>query len=141
MESKKIKPNLSTLNALLETLCKIDNLPNKKEIAMKTLAEFRNLGIQPSLGTYYYLFDIRCRGKMSYKYFRLEQAYFKKILDDLSSKKLEIRHKSDMFFFPYVMEICAMVLKSPLLAHALNYLLMKNDHIKFIGGNLDETLY
>lgn len=50
-----LKPNLRTLNAIMEILsaCKSDRLC--RAYMSRFLAEFKQLGIEPSLGTYYSL--------------------------------------------------------------------------------------
>lgn len=63
MNLNGIKPNVGTLNAVLEALSGMFTHRNSKEYALATISEFRQLGIEPSLASYYYLIKIFCRDR------------------------------------------------------------------------------
>lgn len=55
----QIKPNLGTLNAVLYSLSTMGQ--NAKDQALKVLREFREIGIEPSLGSWYYVLITFCK--------------------------------------------------------------------------------
>lgn len=55
MSTNKIKPNLGTMNAVLEVLSNMPTHKNSKQYSLATIAEFRQLGIEPSLASYYFM--------------------------------------------------------------------------------------
>jgi len=62
MKNNNIKPNLGTLNAILEQISKFGSWKYSKQLAQKTLVEMKiKLKIEPSLATYYHLLNIFCR--------------------------------------------------------------------------------
>lgn len=63
MNEHGVQPNVGTLNAVLETLCTIGNLKQAKQLSLQTLAEFKKIGIEPSLASYYFLLTIFCKDR------------------------------------------------------------------------------
>lgn len=61
MVKANIKPNLLTLNEILKTLSTMGSGKIVKHNALKTLAEFRALGIEPCLTSWYYILIIFCK--------------------------------------------------------------------------------
>lgn len=61
MAERKIKPNIKTLNSVLESLSKMNTSKNAKTYALQTIAEFKSLNIEPSLASFYYLLEICSR--------------------------------------------------------------------------------
>lgn len=64
MKEHGVNPNLGTLNAILETLSTMGNIKQAKHLCLQTLSEFRRLGIEPSLASYYYLLTTFCKDSM-----------------------------------------------------------------------------
>lgn len=56
-----IKPNTLTLNAILETISRIPIYRMAREKALQMLADFKTIGVKPSLASYYFLLKIFCR--------------------------------------------------------------------------------
>ena len=56
-----VKPDVRTLNAILESITRIPIYRMAREIALQVLADFKSIGVSPSLGSYYYFLRIFCR--------------------------------------------------------------------------------
>lgn len=54
MNEKKIKPNIQTLNAILNVIIKL-KIKNHTDVIKHLLLEFKNINIKFSLATYYYV--------------------------------------------------------------------------------------
>lgn len=59
------KPNLGTLNALLKTLSTLGSGKHVKQNVLKVLSEFKALGIEPSLASWYYVLITYCKERKS----------------------------------------------------------------------------
>lgn len=66
MNKMNVKPNLRTLNAMLYTLSTMGGSKTTKDSVLKVLKEFKDLGIEPSLGSWYYVLITFCKDR---KYF------------------------------------------------------------------------
>lgn len=55
MKMAKLKPNLNTLNAVLAALSMMGGSALSRQNIKRTLAEFSQLGIEPSLASWYYI--------------------------------------------------------------------------------------
>ena len=64
MAQNNVKPNVSTLNAVLEALFFMFTWRPCMNISLKVIKEFEELGIEPSLASYYYLLRIWGRARM-----------------------------------------------------------------------------
>lgn len=60
MNQYGVSPNLGTLNAILEDISTMSVNKNSKKTALSVLAEFKTMGIEPSLASYYFLLRIFC---------------------------------------------------------------------------------
>jgi pentatricopeptide repeat domain-containing protein 3 len=58
MRQFDLTPNLGTLNGVLEAISSLGAWRRREECALSTLSEFHQIGIEPSLGTYYLLLNI-----------------------------------------------------------------------------------
>ncbi|KAK7080526.1 Pentacotripeptide-repeat region of PRORP, partial [Halocaridina rubra] len=58
---KSVTPNLGTLNSTLEALVHLGGWRQARDLSLQVLSEFRSIGIEPSLSTYYHLLLIHCR--------------------------------------------------------------------------------
>lgn len=61
IKQAKLKPNLGTLNAVLEILSYCGTSDLTKQKVLQTLVEFRNIGIEPSLGSWYFVLITYCK--------------------------------------------------------------------------------
>jgi pentatricopeptide repeat domain-containing protein 3 len=61
MKAANLSPNLGTLNSVLYVLSYIGNSGLAKQYTLKTLSEFKNLGIEPSLASWYYVLLTFCK--------------------------------------------------------------------------------
>lgn len=56
-----VKPNVCTLNAILETISRIPIYRMARERALQALADFKTIGVKPSLGSFYLILKIFCK--------------------------------------------------------------------------------
>lgn len=61
MNKEKLQPDIGTLNAVLETLSTMGSYRQSKSLVLQTLTEFKQLGIEPSLASWYYVLITFCR--------------------------------------------------------------------------------
>lgn len=61
MKTAQLKPNLGTLNAILGALSTMGVARVYKQHALNTLSEFKQLGIEPSLASWYYILITFCK--------------------------------------------------------------------------------
>lgn len=135
MRAEDVSPNLGTLNAILDVISKIGFWRPAKKIAKQTLAEMKNIGIEPSLASYTYLLNIFCRDRGPISTILCE------IINYLDGKAIEIRDPQDVFFFVTAMEVCHTHLQDKTLAHRVNNLLNHANNYNLIGDSLKESIY
>ena len=58
MASMKVKPNVLTMNAVLQTLGTIPITKVATDLALKTWAEFDSIGVESSMATYFHILNI-----------------------------------------------------------------------------------
>ncbi|CAL8089878.1 unnamed protein product [Orchesella dallaii] len=135
MESNSVQPNLGTLNAILETLSTIGNVKEARTLCLQTLAEFKKLGIEPSLASYYFLLTTFCkdRGPIS--------TILADILKELRGKELTIQDPKDTFFFVTAMDVARNHLQNLELADSINELLFTSNNYDLIGDSFKESIY
>ncbi|CAH1403627.1 unnamed protein product [Nezara viridula] len=134
MAERKIKPNVKTLNSVLESLSKMNTNRNAKTYALNTIAEFKSLNIEPSLVSLYYLLEICSRNKSQLS------SMLSAILDYASNKNFTIRDKKDISFFSKAMEVCSK-LKDKDLLYRLHELLLTGNNYNLIGDSFSESVY
>jgi len=134
MKAKKVCPNLDTIVAILTYICPLSKFNKGKDyqascsFALATMAEFKILGIEPSLGVYKQLLDVFVK-----KYHKDKSRILKDILVELEGKNMwPARHKEDFFFFTRAMSICEMLNDSDL-AFKVHELLLTGDNQKLVG--------
>uniref|UniRef100_A0A1B6E9B4 Pentacotripeptide-repeat region of PRORP domain-containing protein n=1 Tax=Clastoptera arizonana TaxID=38151 RepID=A0A1B6E9B4_9HEMI len=135
IKQQGLTPNLGTLNSGLEVLSTMTSNKNSKSLSLKLIAEFNNLGIEPSLASYHYLLRIFCKERVGKSMILLN------ILDNLEGKELTIRHPKDVLFFNTAMDICRYYLLDVGLAFKLDNLLHTADNYNLIGDSYKESLY
>ncbi|XP_063930693.1 small ribosomal subunit protein mS39 [Zophobas morio] len=135
MKNSNLKPNLGTLNAILYALSFMGNPKRAKEYVLQTLAEFKNLGIEPSLGSWYYVILTFCkeRGPVS--------TILHDIINHLEDKEHQIRDLKDTHFFVTAMEMARHHLNDVALARRIDKLLNYGDNYNLIGDSYKESVY
>lgn len=137
------RPDLGTLNALLESISTFGNYKLARTVTLQTLAEFRQkLKIKPSLATYYYILIIFCRerGPISHVLVDILNAIDEELLlspDD----SFTVQHPKDTYFFTTAMDVCRNHLQDLNLAKRVHSLLLRGRNYRFIGDTSKETIY
>ena len=135
MKQQQLKPNLATMNSLLECISTFGNYKLARNSALQVLAEFKNLGISPSLGTYYYVLIIFCRERGPISHVIVD------ILNEINGKEFKIQHPKDTFFFTTAMDVCRNHLHDRSLAKKVNDLLHTGNNYDLIGDTYKEAIY
>ena len=135
MNQFKIPADIGTLNSALKPVSQFSRLIESSKGLLPLLVEFKRMNIEPSLGSYYYILSYFNQKKKS----DLADA-MKTILNELEGKELEIRHESDVLFFPYAMGRCYH-LKNVDLAGRLNGILFTGQNYNFLADGLNENNY
>jgi pentatricopeptide repeat domain-containing protein 3 len=135
MKAANLSPNLGTLNSVLYVLSYIGNSGLAKQYTLKTLSEFKNLGIEPSLASWYYVLLTFCktRGPTS--------TILNDILDLIENKEHKIRDLKDVNFFVTAMEMCRHHLNDVAAATRVDNLLHYGDNYNLIGDSYKESVY
>ncbi|CAG2162312.1 unnamed protein product [Oppiella nova] len=135
MKSNAIKPNLQTLNNMLEVITRFGAMRFTQNFAKKTLVEMTvNLGVEPSLATYYHLLNIFSRDKSPTSHVLYE------IMDKIDGKEFVIRDPKDVNFFLTAMSVCQR-LGDISLAYRLHELVSKGNNSRLLGNILNESTY
>ncbi|EDW01759.1 protein PTCD3 homolog, mitochondrial [Drosophila grimshawi] len=135
MADQQLHPNLNTLNALLECISSFGNFKLARSSALKLLAEFKQLGVVPSLGTYYYLLIIFCRERAPVSHVIVD------ILNEIGGKEFKIQHPKDTYFFATAMDVCRNHLHDKALAKKVNDLLHTGSNYDLVGDSFKESIY
>lgn len=61
IKTAKLKPNLRTLNAVLESLSLLGVSRNTKNLTLQILTEFKKIGVEPALSSWYYVLNTFCK--------------------------------------------------------------------------------
>ncbi|XP_074027705.1 small ribosomal subunit protein mS39 [Leptinotarsa decemlineata] len=135
MNSAGIKPNLGTLNAILYSLSTMGSGQSPKEAVLKVLREFKELGIEPSLGSWYFVLITYCkeRGAIS--------TILHDIMTHVENKEHNIRDISDVNFFVTAMDICRNHLRDAELGKRVHKLLLLGNNYNLIGDSYKESIY
>lgn len=86
MKQQEIQPNLDTLNAVLDTISSFAGAKQAKNYILSTLAEFKNLGVEPSLASWYYILSTLCRDRK----FQIFIIFYHRSSENLSEHLLNI---------------------------------------------------
>ncbi|XP_050084303.1 protein PTCD3 homolog, mitochondrial [Anopheles aquasalis] len=135
MKQQGLRPNLGTLNGVLQTITTIGGYNHPRTYALKTLAEFKQLGIEPSLASWYYLLVIFCRerGPVSH--------VLHDIMNEIEGKHFTVQDPKDTFFFVTAMDVCRNHLNDKELAKRVNQLLHLGENYNLIGDSYKESIY
>lgn len=135
MKQQQLKPNLGTMNSLLECVSTFGNFKLARKSALQILAEFKKLDVNPSLGTYYYILIIFCRERGPVSHVIVD------ILNEIHGQEFKIQHPKDTFFFATAMDICRNHLHDRLLANKVNDLLHVGNNYELVGDSYKEAIY
>ncbi|XP_046978802.1 protein PTCD3 homolog, mitochondrial [Vanessa cardui] len=136
MNEQGLSPNSETLTACLKSLSAWGGGKTLQGVALQTVAEFRQLGIEPSLSAYYYLLCLFCKDQGP------KIDILTKIIADLEKREsLEPTEAMDTNFFITAMGVCSNHLQDINLAERLHALLMKDDNYKLVGDAYKESIY
>ncbi|XP_037034613.1 protein PTCD3 homolog, mitochondrial [Bradysia coprophila] len=134
MVSRKVKPNIGTMNAVLSVISTVHGTV-AREYALQTLAEFKELGIAPTLETWYFVLSIFYRERSPISHVLFD------IMKEIEGKEFEIQGMKDMSFFVAAMNVCQNELNDKDLAKRVDNLLHVGHNYDLIGGSLSETVY
>ncbi|CAH1987692.1 unnamed protein product [Acanthoscelides obtectus] len=135
MNEAKVKPNLTTLNSALHSVSTMGGGKNQKDLALKVLKEFKGLGIEPSLGSWYYILITFCkeRGPIS--------TVLHDIMPEIENKEHHCLDLSDTYFFVTAMDICRSQLNDVELGRRVHKLLHFGNNYNLIGDSYKESIY
>lgn len=134
MKERNVEPNLKTLNACLYTISQM-GVNSARDKALQVIAEFKRIGIEPSLASYMYLLQIFCRDRNQVSHVLID------IMNEIEGKEFEIQDIRDTHFFVTAMEICRHHLFSTDLAKRVNALLHTGENYNLIGDSYKESNY
>lgn len=135
MKNQGLMPNIATLNAVLQTITTIGGYNHPRTYALKTLSEFKKLGIEPSLASWYYMLAIFCRERGPTSHILHD------IMNEIENKEFHIQDPKDTFFFVTAMDVCRNHLHDKDLAKRVNNLLHFKDNYNLIGDSYKESIY
>ncbi|XP_069955018.1 small ribosomal subunit protein mS39 [Cherax quadricarinatus] len=135
MAESGVSPNLGTLNCTLEALSQVATWRQAKQLSLQVIAEFKSLGIQPCLATYYFLLTIHCRERGPISRILID------ILDHIEGKQFEIEDPKDTFFFVTAMDVSRNHLQSLEVAQRVDKLLHTGNNYCLIGDSFKESIY
>lgn len=134
MKDKKVDPNLGTMNACLGTIALMGGR-TVREYALAILSEFKQIGVEPSLASWYFVLHTFCKERGPVSHVLID------ILNQIEGKEFHIRDIRDTAFFTYAMEICRYHLHDKALAKRVNALLHVGDNYNLIGDSYKESIY
>lgn len=141
MADAKLRPDIGTLNACMQLISTIGGYRHGREFALATLAEFRELGVQPSLGTWYYVLSIFCRERGPTSHV-LRDVMAELERDAVAAERLECRSVRDTWFFVTAMDVCRNHLGGDReLAKRVDRLLHRGNNYDLMGDSYKESIY
>ncbi|XP_055837549.1 protein PTCD3 homolog, mitochondrial [Episyrphus balteatus] len=135
MNQQELKPDLGTLNALLQTVGTFGNFKLIRGSTLKVLSTFKKLGVEPSLATYYYVLNNFCRDRSPTSHVIVD------ILNEIEGKDFTIAHPKDINFFVTAMDVCRNHLHDRNLAKRVDALLHTGNNYDLIGDSYKEGAY
>lgn len=134
MKNMQIDPNLGTMNACLNTISMMGGR-SPKDYALKILSEFKALGVEPCLATWFHVLQTFCKDRGPVSHVLVD------IMNQIEGKEFHIRDIKDTHFFVTAMEICRNHLHDKNLAKRVNDLLHVGDNFNLIGDSYKESVY
>lgn len=134
MRDRKVDPNLGTMNACLSTISMMGGrMP--KDYALKILSEFKHIGVEPSLATWFHVLQTFCKDRGPVSHVLVD------ILTQVEGKEFKIRDHRDTHFFFTAMDVCRNHLHDKGLAKRVDALLHFGDNYDLIGDSFKESIY
>ncbi|KZS11201.1 protein PTCD3 homolog, mitochondrial isoform X1 [Daphnia magna] len=130
-----IKPNVRTLNSILESISRIPIYRVAREKSLQVLSDFKSIGVKPSLGSYYFLLKIFCREKGPINNILVG------IVNRLEYEMPPLQDLHDVAFFAEAMRVCNYHLEDVQLAKRLHDLLCLPQNQALIGDSYKESIY
>ncbi|CAH0552989.1 unnamed protein product [Brassicogethes aeneus] len=130
-----LKPNLGTLNSVLKTLSTMGTGRVTKTYTLQVLREFKDIGIEPCLASWYYVLITFCkdRGPTS--------TILTDILNFVENKEHKIQDITDTNFFVTAMDICRNHLHDVDLARRVDKMLNFGSNYDLMGDSYKESIY
>lgn len=135
MRSAELRPDADTLNAVLQLISTIGGYRQSREYALQTLAEFRAIGVEPTLASWYFVLAIFCRERGPVSHVLID------ILHQIEGRSFQIRHAKDVFFFVTAMDVCRNHLGDKELAKRVDKLLHTGNNYDLLGDSYKESIY
>lgn len=135
MAAAQLRPDLHTLNAVLSLISTIGGYRHGRTFVLQTLAEFRALGVEPSLATWYYVLAIFCRERGPISHVLAD------VMPHIEGREWRIRSARDTFFFVTAMDVCRNHLGDKELAKRVDRLLHVGNNYDLIGDSYRESIY
>lgn len=135
MASSNVKPDLHTLNAVLWIISKMGIYNMATNFCLQTLAEFKKLGVEPSLGSYYYVLATFSKDNCP------TSAAMVDVLDLVEGREWKAQSLADQHFFSSAMAICRHHLNDADLARRLDAFLHFGRNYDLIGNTHREMVY
>lgn len=135
MATRKVRPDLGTLNAVMSLISTIGGYRSGRNFALQTLAEFKSLGVEPSLATWYYVLAIFCRERGPVSHVLVD------IMNQVEGKEFHIQNAKDTYFFVTAMDVCRNHLADKDLAKRVDRLLHHGNNYDLIGDSYKESIY
>lgn len=135
MAKAKVQPNLGTLNAVLEIMSVMGLSKQTRDRVLQVLAEFKQLGIEPSLASWYFILITYCkeRGPTS--------PILRDILQEIENTEHKIQDIRDTYFFVTAMDVCRNHLFDKELGKRVHHLLLYGNNYNLIGDSYKESIY
>ncbi|CAG9802388.1 unnamed protein product [Chironomus riparius] len=134
MKEKGVSPNLGTLNACLNSISEMGS-KNAKDYAIQIMTEFKNIGIEPSLASYYHILHTFCKDRGPVSHVLVD------ILNEIEGKEFEMRDIKDTMFFVTAMDVCRNHLYDLNLAKRVDAFLHFGENYNLIGDSYKESIY
>lgn len=135
MATRKVRPDLGTLNAVMSLISTIGGYRHGRTYALQTLAEFKSLGVEPSLATWYYVLAVFCRERGPVSHVLVD------IMNQVQGKEFRIQNAKDTYFFVTAMDVCRNHLADKDLAKRVDELLHHANNYDLIGDSYKESIY
>lgn len=134
MTSRNVKPNIGTMNAVLSVVSGIQGTV-ARGYALQTLAEFKELGLVPTLESWYFVLNTFCRERDPISHVLFD------IMNEIEGKEFKIQGLKDTHFFVTAMSVAQQDLNDKDLAKRIDNLLHFGNNYDLIGGAYNESAY
>lgn len=135
MNERSVKPNARTLNSILDVMSRGGLYAVVRELTLGMLAEFKSLGIEPTLGTWSLVVKIFNKDRTPITHILID------ILNEIEKKPLEFYDLDDIHFFARAMRVCFRQLRDLETAKRVDRLLNSGDNLKFMADPVSQSNY